>query len=161
MGVGRTRKGAYVICDSVKKTAAFFLVLFVLGVLSPMAALAAVDSEGRQIEPMDIQKALKEAGYYQGTLDGIIGSKTKAAIRSFQEANGLKVDGVCGPYTWDALKVYLNQPAPAVSSQAPSAPALDETPALYEEDDDDTSLYEPEPLTAEETGDDLKQKLIS
>ena len=160
MGIGRTRKGAYVTCNSVKKMAAFFLVLCVLGVLSPLSILAAVDSEGRQIEPLDIQKALKEAGYYQGTVDGVVGPKTRAAIRSFQEAKGLKVDGVCGPHTWDVLKVYLNPPPAPEPSQAASQPVLNEAPAPYEEDTN-ASLYEPEPLPAEGTGDDLKQKLIS
>lgn len=54
-----------------------------------------------------IQKALKNAGYYQGPVDGKIGSKTQDAIKKFQKDNGLKVDGKVGNMTWSELKGYL------------------------------------------------------
>lgn len=37
------------------------------------------------------------------TVDGIFGSKTKAAVKNFQRSNGLAVDGIVGPQTWKAL----------------------------------------------------------
>src|SRR3989338_6290313 len=46
--------------------------------------------------PSDIQKALKDAGYYTGNVDGKIGAKTRKAIKEFQSANGLNPDGVVG-----------------------------------------------------------------
>lgn len=58
----------------------------------------------------DIQKALKNAGLYQGKIDGTIGPKTKKAIEEFQSNNNLKVDGKVGPKTWQVLKSYLNKP---------------------------------------------------
>ena len=57
----------------------------------------------------DIQLALKNAGFYNGTIDGKIGKNTKRAIREFQKANGLKADGVVGPKTKDLLLQYLTQ----------------------------------------------------
>jgi murein L,D-transpeptidase YcbB/YkuD len=54
-----------------------------------------------------IQSALKQAGFYQGGIDGKIGPKTKEAIRDFQQANGLKVDGKVGPQTWTQLSSYV------------------------------------------------------
>ncbi len=59
--------------------------------------------------PKDIQTALKNAGFYTGRIDGIIGPKTKKAIREFQEKNGLAVDGKVGPKTWERLKPYLEK----------------------------------------------------
>jgi murein L,D-transpeptidase YcbB/YkuD len=56
-----------------------------------------------------IQKALKNAGYNPGTIDGRMGRETKDAIRAFQRANGLKADGKAGRNTWKLLKKYLYQ----------------------------------------------------
>ncbi len=57
----------------------------------------------------DIQKALKNAGLYKGSVDGKIGPKTKKAIEEFQSTNGLTADGKVGPKTWEKLKNYLTQ----------------------------------------------------
>ena len=57
----------------------------------------------------EIQTALKNAGYYSGSIDGKIGKQTKKAIREFQSANGLKADGIVGPKTRDLLLQYLTQ----------------------------------------------------
>ncbi len=51
-----------------------------------------------------LQRALKAAGYEPGPIDGRLGRRTKDAVRSFQRAEGLKVDGVVGQKTWTALK---------------------------------------------------------
>jgi murein L,D-transpeptidase YcbB/YkuD len=55
----------------------------------------------------DVQKALKNAGFYKGTVDGKIGQQTKKAIESFQRKHNLTADGVIGRRTWEELKVYL------------------------------------------------------
>ena len=55
----------------------------------------------------DIQQALKNAGLYEGKVDGISGPMTREAVESFQSQNGLKSDGKVGPMTWQKLKEYL------------------------------------------------------
>jgi hypothetical protein len=56
-----------------------------------------------------IQVALKNAGYYQGSVDGVMGKGTRQAIRAFQTANDLSADGKVGKKTWMVLKDYLEK----------------------------------------------------
>ncbi len=58
-----------------------------------------------------IQQALKNAGLYEGSVDGVLGKKSKAAIMAFQEQNGLTADGKVGKKTWAKLATYLTAPA--------------------------------------------------
>lgn len=50
-----------------------------------------------------LQTILRQKGFDPGNPDGKFGPRTDAALRAFQKANGLTVDGVCGPATWKAL----------------------------------------------------------
>ena len=50
-----------------------------------------------------LQEMLNTKGYDCGSVDGIFGSKTKAAVLAFQKANGLGADGIVGPLTWGKL----------------------------------------------------------
>ena len=78
-------------------------------------------TKGNDVKQM--QKVLKQLGYELGNfgenkdgIDGIFGSVTQAAVRAFQEANGLTVDGIVGPETLKALKAAtaeLNKTADA------------------------------------------------
>ena len=61
----------------------------------------------------DIQTALKNAGYYTGSIDGKIGPRSKQAIEEFQKANGLTADGKVGPRTWGALSKHLTSASSA------------------------------------------------
>ncbi len=63
----------------------------------------------QQADPKQIQTALKNAGYYQGTVDGKMGKKTRKAVREFQKANNLPVNGKVGKNTWIVLKDYLEK----------------------------------------------------
>ncbi len=68
-----------------------------------VAALSRMGSVGSEVTA--IQNVLKNKGYYTGKVDGIFGSKTLAAVKSFQKANGLTVDGIAGPQTLRALGI--------------------------------------------------------
>lgn len=67
------------------------------------------DDAKLQIDPKQIQTALKNAGYYDGNVDGKLGKKTRRATREFQKANNLPVDGRVGKKTWAVLKDYLEK----------------------------------------------------
>lgn len=47
----------------------------------------------------EIQRALAQAGFNPGPIDGFLGNQTKNAIKAFQSANGLSPDGIVGPKT--------------------------------------------------------------
>jgi hypothetical protein len=50
-----------------------------------------------------LQNRLVELGYNIGTVDGVFGTKTETAVRSFQTSHHLVVDGKVGKATWAAL----------------------------------------------------------
>ena len=53
-----------------------------------------------------LQTKLIQRGYDLGSYgaDGKFGAKTESAVKAFQMDNGLKVDGICGKATWEALE---------------------------------------------------------
>ena len=59
----------------------------------------------RSDEVTAVQQALKEKGYYDYTVDGIFGTRTQSAVKSFQRDNGLEADGIAGEKTLKALGV--------------------------------------------------------
>lgn len=82
-------------------------------------------SSGPAVE--DLQKKLAAAGFDPGPIDGSFGPKTQAAVRAFQLAKGIGVDGIVGPETRGTL---LAQPAPGpVDPNKPAAPTAPTTPS--------------------------------
>jgi peptidoglycan hydrolase-like protein with peptidoglycan-binding domain len=55
----------------------------------------------------EIQRALAEAGFDPGPIDGVFGHNTTAAVSAFQATNGLVVDGQVGQQTAAKLKVDI------------------------------------------------------
>lgn len=58
-------------------------------------------------EVMKIQAVLKKIGYNPGAIDGVFGSQTEAAVKSFQRNNGLTPDGIIGSATYRLLERYI------------------------------------------------------
>ncbi len=56
-------------------------------------------------EVRQIQTKLKNWGYYKGSIDGVYGSKTYSAVKSFQRKNGLTADGIAGKATLAAMGI--------------------------------------------------------
>jgi len=82
-------------------------------------------------EVIQIQTRLKNWGYYNGSIDGVYGTGTFNAVKSFQQKNGLTADGVAGSQTLAALGLSsgntqtnnnLNLLARAISGEARGEP---------------------------------------
>ena len=58
-------------------------------------------AHGAEVELL--QKALRDAGFSVGEIDGRFGAATEAALLAFQRSHALLADGVAGPVTWKAL----------------------------------------------------------
>lgn len=65
--------------------------------------LSRFGSTGQEVK--NIQTRLKNWGYYTGTVDGVYGSKTVSAVKSFQRKNGLTADGIAGTQTLAAMGI--------------------------------------------------------
>ncbi len=67
-------------------------------------------------EVKELQRRLKQWGYYSGAVDGIYGKATVEAVKYFQKKNGLTPDGIAGKATFEALG--MNESAKALNSQS-------------------------------------------
>lgn len=54
-----------------------------------------------------VQKKLNRCGYNCGTADGVMGTKTKKALKKYQKDNGLTADGLIGKATLKAMGISL------------------------------------------------------
>ncbi len=79
-------------------------------------ALSKYGSRGEEVR--QIQTKLKRWGYYSGNVDGIYGSGTLAAVKSFQKKNGLKVDGIAGKNTLEAMGIFNSSSSSSSSTSS-------------------------------------------
>lgn len=111
--------------------------------ITPNMGYKTVQWQDRGSGVLKVQKKLIELGYLaEGEDDGAYGSKTTAAVRRFQKANGLSVDGIAGQATQTRLFQDPNvvpyspptvpptaTPTPAPETPAPSAaPTAEDLP---------------------------------
>ena len=82
----------------------FLILILLIGLYLPVSyALSKYGSRGEEVKK--IQTKLKQWGYYSGNIDGIYGTGTFNAVKSFQKKNGLDVDGIAGEKTLKALGI--------------------------------------------------------
>ena len=101
-----------------------FIILFILSLIfivynvffrgDVTLALSKYGSRGSEVT--QIQTKLKRWGYYTGNIDGIYGSQTLAAVKYFQRKNGLKVDGIAGTKTLQAMGIYTSSSSSSSSA---------------------------------------------
>ncbi|MGM9527144.1 MAG: spore cortex-lytic enzyme [Oscillospiraceae bacterium] len=102
-----------------KKVCLVLLIIFALNIaLIFMAsdADAASYKRGSSGETVSkIQETLKNQGFYSGAVDGVYGSGTEQAVKAFQQAYGLSVDGKAGTQTLAAMGISEQQQGGASS----------------------------------------------
>lgn len=101
-----------------------FIILFILSLIfivynvffrgDGTLALSKYGSRGSEVT--QIQTKLKRWGYYTGNVDGIYGSQTLVAVKYFQRKNGLKVDGIAGTKTLQAMGIYTSSSSSSSSA---------------------------------------------
>lgn len=99
-----------------KKYIGYIVTIFVLTILSiclvvrynneSVETLSKLGSRGEEVKK--IQRLLKSYEVYNGSIDGIYGTKTMQAVKVFQRYNGLTVDGIAGPATLKKMGISSN-----------------------------------------------------
>lgn len=89
-----------------------------------------VGSSGDEVAQVQRFLADSSGKFYTGTIDGVFGNGTKAAVMAYQSSVGLTADGIVGPQTWDAMFPPSGATAQAQAAVAPS-PALAAQPLAW------------------------------
>ncbi|MCP2729059.1 peptidoglycan-binding domain-containing protein [Limnofasciculus baicalensis] len=101
----------------------FTITLFIVSLAAPVFALKKGD-KGSDVT--SLQKTLQDAGYFNGPITGYYGPVTEAAVKKFQEAKGIKSDGVAGANTQGKLGTS--------TSAVKSRESIDSQPVEVQED---------------------------
>ena len=95
------------------------VVTFDVGLMSWNSEVEALSKYGsRGTEVRTIQEKLKRWGYYSGSVDGIYGSQTVSAVKSFQKKNGLTVAGIPGTQTLKAMGITSSSSSSSSSNNS-------------------------------------------
>lgn len=90
---------------------------------------------GSQSESVAEIQAFLNAKYSAGLdVDGIFGSVTEAAVKVFQQKNGLTADGIIGPKTWKALGGHEREAGRAQSVNERTARSAQSTEDLVSQE---------------------------
>jgi len=87
-----------------------------LSILSSVSSVLALERGDQGPSVRDLQEQLQQAGFYQAPITQVYDFPTEDAVRRFQEAHGLPVDGIVGVTTKQKLETSPTQQA---SNQAP------------------------------------------
>ena len=115
-----------------KKRNRFFILVLLIGIIvsifffvvkiKSVQAISRYGSRGDEV--IQIQTKLKNWGYYNGRVDGVYGSGTLAAVKSFQKKNGLTVDGIAGKKTLEAMGIFTSSTTSGSNSNSISSSSL-------------------------------------
>ena len=78
----------------------------------------------RGLEVRKLQQQLKQAGFYKDSIDGVFSASTETAIKRFQQANNITVDGLAGTRTISLLQSATRQSARKPSTSVTKRPSV-------------------------------------
>ena len=85
---------------------------------TPSASSSATSNRSSdRLDDRGLQQTLADRGFYRGPIDGVIGPRTRAALRAYQARHGLVVTGALDPATVRSL----NETEAAAAASYPSA----------------------------------------
>ncbi len=91
-------------------------------------ATLSLNSTGDNVK--SLQKSLISLGYLKGKADGVFGSKTEEAVKKFQKANDLTVDGLAGADTQGAINAVLKKKNNASTSKQVTPKTTEKLPVV-------------------------------
>lgn len=94
------------------------LSLSIIGAVSSVMALEKGD-QGPSVR--NLQQKLKTAGFYQASVTQVYDVSTQEAVRRFQKAVGLPVDGIVGASTLQKLENWQAKKSSTTTTQAKKA----------------------------------------
>lgn len=97
--------------------------------VSPTPAMTTLSMNSRGDEVKRLQQRLVDLGYLKGGVDGVFGKQTHEAVRNFQRANKLSVDGIAGKNTLN--KLYNDPNVVAASAAGPTVAPTNATLTVF------------------------------
>ncbi|MBE9201678.1 MULTISPECIES: peptidoglycan-binding protein [unclassified Nodularia (in: cyanobacteria)] len=99
-----------------------------LSILSSVSSVLALERGDQGPSVRSLQEQLQQAGFYQAPITQVYDFATEDAVRRFQQAYGLAVDGIVGVTTRQQLETWPTQQpsyqAPIPSTNNPQLPQL-------------------------------------
>ncbi|MFQ4146167.1 peptidoglycan-binding domain-containing protein [Chlorogloeopsis sp. ULAP02] len=95
--------------------------LVTLSTLSAVTSVLALERGDQGPSVRSLQQRLKNAGFYQAPITQVYDFDTEAAVRSFQKAVGLQVNGIAGSTTLQKLENWQKNTVKAQSKKTSTA----------------------------------------
>ncbi|MEH1938608.1 MAG: peptidoglycan-binding protein [Nostoc sp.] len=100
-----------------------------LSILSAVSSVMALEKGDQGPSVRNVQQQLKRAGFYQASVTKVYDVSTEEAVRRFQKAAGLPVDGIVGESTRQKLESWQAKKPSTTTTQAKKPTAVTSTQA--------------------------------
>ncbi|PHM07444.1 peptidoglycan-binding domain-containing protein [Nostoc sp. 'Peltigera malacea cyanobiont' DB3992] len=95
-----------------------------LSILGAVSSVMALEKGDRGPSVRNLQQNLKTAGFYQSSVTQVYDAPTQEAVRRFQKAAGLPVDGIVGASTLQKLESWQAKKSTTRATQAQKTAAV-------------------------------------